>query len=289
MVFVCASLGACTAPADPPPPQDDDDSSEEPSGSDPCAEPDEAVVLGSTVELQTPKDVEALQGVTELTGSLALFGSSVQAFELPQLRRIHGSFLVDLNDSLVEFDLPCLLQVGETVHVGDNGALERFGAPRLQSVDGPVEIANNNYTMEDVDLSSLRSVGGELHLWNNDALLNLDFPALQEVEGDLTDRNLPVGTDDPLLSIQLPQLESIGGSFLLEYLSVLSEVDAPALARVSGDFTVQQNPALPQCLAESWVSQLDAAEGIQGAVSIEGNRLDCTCQGEPPTVTADCD
>ena len=87
----------------------------------------------------------------------------------------------------------------------------------------------------------------------------------------------------------LGSLESIEGDLFLEELRSLEELDLASLLELGGDFRMRRNQALPQCLAEYYLSRLQTQGAFDGAVQVEDNRPDCTCTEVDGQPEVECD
>ena len=113
-------------------------------------------------------------------------------------------------------------------------------------------------------------------------LVELRVPKLRTVGGLLDLLN------NTLTAVEFPALRSVGSKLRVAMNANLTSIEFPALRSVGDDFNVAGNTALAQCLVDTLVAQVEAAEGIEGVVLTSHNREDCTCSEVEGEVTAAC-
>ena len=74
-----------------------------------------------------------------------------------------------------------------------------------------------------------------------------------------------------LVTLNLPALVSVGGLSVFSNDS-LTSIDLPALTSVGDDLVVRYNDALPQCLVDELIAQIEAVEDIGGEIHTYDNR-----------------
>lgn len=139
------------------------------------------------------------------------------------------------------------------------GARGAGGArPTLQghlAIHGPRDVAR---------LAGRRALTGGLHV-RSAALVRLEVPQLQSLGGTLRVDRAPA-----LEALRLPNLASVGGDVVIARAQRLTLVVLPSLSRVGGSFTAVENPQLPQRDVEELVFRL-SRHGFSGPVELAGN------------------
>ena len=123
--------------------------------------------------------------------------------------------------------------------------------PALTSLAGGRLYVNANAALAQLTIDHLAVVGGDLHISSNGSTAanttSLSMAALTTVSTGLYINN----------NAKISSLSGFG-----------------MLTRVTGAFQIRSNPALPTCSAEALQSQVTAAGGIGGAVSVTLNLAD---------------
>lgn len=168
----------------------------------------------------------------------------------PLLETVEGAVVVSSNPVLETVgEFSALLGIGGGLSLDSNDALSALGGfPVLESVGGTLLVQSSGEITSLDALSALRSVGEHLWILNNPLLENLD--GLLGLDSTIQD----------LLIDNNPALNSIQG---LENVGSATEA-SPA---VLGNFTVTDNPLLPESTAWDLVEAL----GVAGTVTISGN------------------
>lgn len=240
-----------------------------------------SVVLDGLVDLERvdgdvkirdsgPVDTTALRDLSRINGDLIVDGfesAGTSILDFPDLEHIDGHFIVEDVGSLelgsfsdLEFiggDLRLheagILQIvgfeeleviGGDLHLVDLPLQRLEGFNDLQRVDGSVRLKDLGSALTEIAaFDELESIDGDLELIDN-ALVSLSaFDDLRSVGGSLT-----IDSNDALLSLNLPDLETLGGTSLV----------------------IRRNDLLSTCAAEDLVDWLQAS-GFAGAVTINGN------------------
>ncbi len=153
------------------------------------------------------------------------------------------------------------------------GALEQVGSIWVEDLAiGALDLSALQQTtsgharlldMQSVDLSSLSSVAGPVVLAPTGSA-TVELPMLTSADA------LDITQADAVVTFQAPLLTSLDDYLLLVSNAALSAVQLPSLGSVGGDFTIEDNPALPTSAAEALRDQVGVAN-IGGVVSITGN------------------
>ena len=144
---------------------------------------------------------------------------------------------------------------GRTVDCPDEDGVR---APTLVghlAIQGPDDIAR---------LAGRRALTGGL-LVKSDTLVRLELPELQSVGGTLRVEGAPA-----LEVLALPHLTAVGGDVVVARAARLAEVRVPALKRVGGSVVVVDNPRLSEAYVEDLVFRL-TRHGFVGPVDLAGN------------------
>ena len=230
-----------------------------------------------------------------ITDSVTLRDNAELAIvELPLLEST-GQFGLELqsNPKVVRMEAPMLRRVGD-LEVENNAMLEHFSAPLLTTVDGEAPTGDAsifmNPALDELTIPALETVVGTLVIANNPRLGAFELAGVVELgslsvrdNGALERVSLPGVTISSALSILGNQrLQSVAMVDLVELRSdlrvignpALSALDLPALTTMGSDdsVNVRQNPALPMCVVDAIVAQL---EGFEGHVSTSDNAATC--------------
>jgi hypothetical protein len=205
-------------------------------------------------------DLEELQAMCHLTGSLRVESSSLIALSLPSLKTI---------------GLPGGDSTEGYLIVEGNGALTHLSLPALTTIHGDLDV-DGNPLLEGLVLPALETVGGnkaDLFIRNNAALATISAPLLQSVGGDFE-----IANNVALTTLSLPSLTNSGSV----------SVDA---------FAVYANPKLAQCIVDGLFAQI--AAGLAGGPALscwdgapcEGstNNTECTCDEVDGVLQPSCE
>ena len=166
---------------------------------------------------------------------------------------ITGNLVVNVtNPENLNF-LNWLTSVGGNLEIQNNGSLANLnGLNALTTVGGDLSIGNNTALRNLNGLNTLSSVGGLFAIYRNDILTNFDgLSALTSV-----------GSSNPY-----------GGLSIYENAELADMTGLNALTTVNGDFSVTDNPMLPECQADNLADRLGLTTS-----TITGNDETATCQ-----------
>jgi hypothetical protein len=219
---------------------------------------DQLSQVGNGVSIQAMTQTVAISGLPALTTAPSVsmqFDGNVQIVGLlPNLATVTGDVTVSNS-------------------IGLHGLL-----PGLQSVHGNLSIAYRGGAMlpaDDIGLGHLATVGGTLHLentpwagWSGPAPA---FRMLTSVAGSLE----VVGTS--LTTLDLGASRLAVGSVYVDGNTLLGAVTPTRIAVGSGgDITIVNNPALPECNAQAFITAQTNA-GWTGTSFTDGNDTTATC------------
>ena len=128
------------------------------------------------------------------------------------------------------------------------------------------------------------------------ALTSLKLTGLTEIGGTLTIRK-----QTQLVEWEMPELTTIGKFLLVQDNSKLKSIPLPSLVSVDKgpggpegtcgeecSLYFSKNAALPECLIDALVEQLQAVSGIGGGVLSKNNLDSCTCKEVDGKTVATC-
>jgi hypothetical protein len=174
--------------------------------------------LRADINATTNADLQALSGVSDLTGYLAISGSVTDVSALACLTHVSGNLVIRKADVLTSFALPRLASLG--------GSLVASEAARLTTVSLPV----------------LASLGGDLGrsvaLEFLPAFTSLDLRALPAMPSGFFITT--VGSTAKPISLELPSLAAIGGELSLSSVNGLKDANAfLALQSIGGALDIR--------------------------------------------------
>jgi hypothetical protein len=114
-------------------------------------------------------------------------------------------------------------------------------------------------------LAGRRALTGGLHV-RGAALVSLDAPQLQSLGGTLRIESAPL-----LQRVTLPSLARVGGDVVVARSPALQALSVSRLTHVGGSVIAVENPQLPQAAVEEVVFRL-SRHGFAGPVELAGNR-----------------
>ena len=168
--------------------------------------------VGGSLVLEGNKKLRNLTGLGNLTqigGSLLLSRTGLRSFRgLEGLEDIGGRLSIVSNSYISDMDgLNLLSRVGASMVVKYNQMLKSFsGLGKLTQIGGSMDIQLNQKLFNLTGLEHLISMEGSFALFNNPAMENMDqLESLLRVGGSFV-----VGSNEDLVSIQLPAVKSIG-------------------------------------------------------------------------------
>ncbi|HUT76455.1 MAG TPA: hypothetical protein VM285_02150 [Polyangia bacterium] len=254
---------------------DDDDDDDTDTGSDTGAPCDELVFEGD-VTISEPADLDALAGVTRLTGDLRVNCpdcGSLAALEC--LEEVQGDFLLGCgpdpaNDSLASLEgLERLAVVAGSFYIENNDAIEDLAGLENLEQAGVLYILYND---------SLTSLAGLSGLVDASALIVQTNQALAGLSGLANLRTatwLGIWDNSALVDLSgLAALEQVNGEFSVSGNAGLTGLDGlDALDTVAEALLVQENTLLPTCAAVDLADHL-AGSGTLGGRCIRENLAD---------------
>ena len=164
-------------------------------------------------------------------------------------------------------DLRGLDHITEThsITLRDNAGLRSLeGLEALRRIEGRLIVERNSALADTAPLSALESVGDTLELTNMPTLVSVLLPALTTVD-DLTLEGVGVPDLDGLRSV-----ERVGGHLRLNANRQLVSLQGLEQATVTGNIYIQNNRALNQCEAETFVGQV-TEPGWRGSAHVTDN------------------
>ena len=214
------------------------------------------------VVIENDADVEALEEVCQISGTLTASGSTATAIVLPKLVTIGGSVEIVGGDYLEEVSLPLLRSVGEAEDI-EVSACPKLENVELSSLESARRIDINHLPLTALHLDAY--TGGEdgLYVGYNPYLATLDLPALVETPGSLMVYSNALSDVDGLSSLEsvggdfdlsqlhatglggLASLEHVGGKVAIHDMTELASLDGlGSLGTVGGSVSLVRNPAL---------------------------------------------
>lgn len=182
----------------------------------------------------TEVELPALQAV----GGAVVFRNNpkLERFALPKLRRVGDGLLIEKNRKLSGIELAAGAQIHRTITLDDNDALTSLeGLSGLVDVPGGLVIRGHEELKDLGALAQLRNLQGDLLISSN-RLNTLELPALETVGGTievLDHVNIP--------KVAWPVLRKVGGRFEIHGNHSLTEVRLPALSEVGDNFDISAN------------------------------------------------
>ena len=169
-----------------------------------------ARIVRGDVHVETSADLEALRGISAITGTLTLTGDAIAPASLAALQSLtevgglvlegvaaglNGAREVEATAGLMKLE-----RVLGTVYLGFNPALEQVSLPQLKSVGGAF-VVEGNANLVRVLMPQLQQVERYLHICEHAQLTSIALPALASVD-ELA------FTDNPLLqAVHFPRLD----------------------------------------------------------------------------------
>ncbi len=205
-------------------------------------------IHASTVTLRTQADVEALAAsqCAVIDGSLLIGVTAADddpvrdLSSLTKLREVRYNIIVGSNYAGEQLTLPALqsaggLILGTTSTVLSTSQTLAVNCPELQNL-GQLTLCST--TVDTLSLPQLKTIDNATLDGAN--LSTLDLSALEQCNNDLT---IQTGTNSStgnkvLSAVELPQLQQVGGSLTLRYLTAVENIDLQALQHVGGDCTI---------------------------------------------------
>ena len=166
-----------------------------------------------------------------LLGDLYLVDNGLQTVDLSSLTELGGLYLY--NEDLSSFDLSSLeTPLTGTFTVAYNYDLDDFEWPEFGDLDGDFVWTYNGPT-DTIEAQTLTTVGGSVMVsdasWGS--IEDVEFDNLESVGGSFELEYL-----DSVDRLDLAMLEEVGGNFRVYYSDYIDEVDLSELVSVGGDF-----------------------------------------------------
>lgn len=244
---------------------------------------------------ESPRVARVSLPALETVDSISLGGTACTTLRLPALSTAGGLYLYQ-NPLLAAVDAPALTWI-VYLNAVDDPALVRISAPSLTTA------INLEFTglpaLGELDLPALTEASENLLLGDVPALTRVALPAVQHVgfftisgAARLGVLELPSLTSawyfivepsgpgaesiapSTLTHISLPALVSVT-AFSVSGATSLEGLDVPQLTSVDYRLAIRDNPALPQCQADSVLAQL--LPPLPTKVTLTGNDAAATC------------
>lgn len=219
----------------------------------------------TTLNLRAPgpgADLSALRGITTieevwLDGSWATY----DGLTIPNTRL----YLSGATGSLQ--GLERLVEGSVAVFGSSLDSLE--GLRNVRRLDELALIASDVASLR--GLERLGSVSGTVTLAELD-----DLTTFSSLSGLVWTGDLEVSSVRELTALELPALDTVDGTLVIEDNPVLGHLDLPALESLAGDLVVRDNPLLPACEVDRLAARLQAS-GFIGTVTNVGNAMTAAC------------
>lgn len=158
----------------------------------------------------------------------------IEEVDCPKLYIYNNNLFTVNRRNLKTINFPELVTVkGGLITNQSSPNFTKVSFPKLQSVGGDSIVDDS--TLQTVEMPELQSVGGKF-VCNCNALTKASFPKLQSVGGDLFRQ---YDNYNPLKSVNLPLLETVGGRLLDR--NAIKTLILPKLTTVGDDFCDRQN------------------------------------------------
>ncbi|NLN62516.1 MAG: hypothetical protein GX146_06510 [Myxococcales bacterium] len=185
---------------------------------------------------------------------------------------------VSQNPALTDVQFPKLSRTSVNINVADNDALKTLSFPELEVLEGLGYSSDglnvyNNPALTDVQFPKLTQ-GARIYFSQNDALETLSFPELEILEnmGYIYRGALQIVDHLALAHISAPQLTQVDAWDCSRNES-LASFNFASMSGVYGNFTMVNNPNLPQSNIDDLVTQIEGRDGISGSTSASsGNK-----------------
>ncbi len=212
-------------------------------------------------------DIEQLQPVEVIRGSLTITGNELRDCTLPNLKRVTGDLVITDAPNLLAYEtdsyFPALEEIGGGLEISstvrltgsqmlpsltslgsltltNNAVFTELLVPQLSSVTGDIYIANNEMLTQ-VSLPALTGLGGSISMPDNAILATVSLPSLVSVSG-----NISLLEHAILTELSLPELTTVGGYLNVGTNAQLAELSLPALTTVGGNLGVSRNNQLTE-------------------------------------------
>lgn len=207
----------------------------------------------------------SLPALTTITDNFSMQSRWVKSLSLPSLSSVGGDFVVH-KSPVRDVSLPLLVKVGGSLRFRGLPSTN-LSLPLLEAVGGDLMV--NNTGIDNLGLPALTTVGKDVLIAYNDRMTSMELPLLAMIHGGL---RVEHNTTLPILS--LPLLTSLGTNppgmspLVVSDNRSLRDLALPSLTTIYGDFSIQDNVALPTEKAEALLGQI---KELTGSSTIQGN------------------
>lgn len=250
-------------------------------------------VLYGDVVVTNTNDLLEISAVTEITGGLRIFLTTLIDIQLPNLLRVGGLLQISGNSSLSEIKLPELITAGSIMITG-NDSLTLLDLSSLEATFGVLQI-NGSSNLTTLALPALQYVAGNLQFFDLPVLTTLQLDKLQKADLGVSFERFEI-----LDTLSLPSLRSVGNVVIIR-MNGISTFNMPSLTLIYGgisihtnnilqdltglnflcgigtNFYIADNPCLPTSQVTSLRDQVQACDGIGGGITINNNGT-ASCQ-----------
>lgn len=191
-------------------------------------QPASPLVWEGDLQIPGPAAASTLRRLVAVEGNLIVFGTNLEALDLPALRTVSGDVVIKGNSRLKTLS----------------------GLERLVWIGGRLIVERNSSMVHLAGLDALASIGGSLHIHQNVAMESLDgLDGLVAVG-----RTLGL-TENPLLGSlgALRNLQSIGHGVELRWLDKLRSLEGLAPRSMRGEVDLAHCPGIPVGEVEAWL------------------------------------
>ena len=201
--------------------------------------------------------LDDLGSLEALLGDLYLVDNGLQSVDLSSISQLGGLYLY--NEDLGAFDLSGLeTPLSGNFTVAYNYDLDDFGWPEFGDLEGDFVWTYNGPT-EAIEADTLTSVSGGVMVsdasWGT--IEEVEFDSLESVGGSFQLEYL-----DSVDRLDLSKLEEVGGSFRVYYSDYIEQVDLSELVSVGGDFYLYETGFY----ADDFDLEVSNIEEIKGTV-----------------------
>lgn len=188
-----------------------------------------------SIFLATQDDIDALDGVTQVNGSLVVIGNTLTTVTLPESVQSVGGYIDVKSATVTEFHAPGLTEVGGDIFVGTG--VQVVDLPVLTQIGGRVDFLSPDIST--LTLPELRFVSSLFNISNVTVLQTASLPALEMVGG------LYITNNSGLTTLNLPALKWIYGNGIdVETNSSLATLNLGQLTTSTNYFTISNNSSL---------------------------------------------
>jgi hypothetical protein len=224
----------------------------------------------------TLKNLSGLENITSI-GSLEIYNNA----SITSLCGIEGIISIGdleiMNNAVLTSlsSLENITSIGRDVGISNNAALTNLsGLENITSIGRDLYIEDNDVLTSLSVLDNITSIAGRLEISYNDVLTSLSGLDNITSVGD----SLGISGNPALINLNpLNKIKTVG-SLIVNNNSSLNNLRLSDLSKVTqshafwGAFCINDNPSLCKNLAEELRDQVLSREGINGEVSINGNK-----------------